>query len=113
MGSSVCRQRRSTYSAPGASRLQPYFGRKAIKYVPRRVDPYDTSVIEFLTDVRIALAIDLVAGKSAHMRPQRTPVQIILLVLDLDVLLPGFDDGSICIRAREAIVQIRMIRLIL
>jgi hypothetical protein len=47
------------------------------------------------------------------MWPHRAPVEFILLVLDLDVFLPGFDDWAICVGAREATVQIGMIRLIL
>ena len=47
------------------------------------------------------------------MWPHCAPVQDVLLVLDLDVLLPSFDDRPICIGPGEAIVQIRMIRLIL
>ena len=47
------------------------------------------------------------------MRPQLAPVQNILLVLDLDILLPGFNYRSICIGPGQAVVQIGMIWLIL
>jgi len=75
--------------------------------------PHYIPVIKFGTDGRIALAVNLVPGKSADMWPRCAPVQDVLLVLNLDVHLPGLDDRPICIRPGEAIVQIGMIRLIL
>ena len=75
--------------------------------------PTTSAVIKFRTDVWIALAVNFVTGKSPDMWPHHAPVEYILLVLDLDVFLPGFDDRAICVGAREAIVQIGMIRLIL
>ena len=84
-----------------------------IKDVPRRIYPHYTAIIKFRADVRIALAVNLVARKCPDMWPRRASIEDILLVLDLDVLLPGFDYRPICVRPREAHVQIGMIRLIL
>src|SRR5438094_2195309 len=99
--------------ASGTRGLHATFGRKSIKDIPGRVYPYHTAVIKLLTDIRIALAVNFVAGKSPDMWPHSAPVEDILLVLDLDVLLPGFDDWPIRVGAREAIVQIGMVCLIL
>ena len=47
------------------------------------------------------------------MRARGAPVQNILLVFDLDILLPGFDYRTIRIGPSQAFVQIGMVRLIL
>src|SRR4029077_15098464 len=84
-------QRRNSAFASGACGLHAAFGRESIKDIPRRVYSYHTAIVEFGTDTGIAFAVNLVPGKSANMWPQRAPVQNILLVFDLDVLLPSFD----------------------
>src|SRR5580700_9551775 len=81
--------------ASGARGLHASFGGIPVKYVPRCVYSYHTAIVKFGTDTWIALAVNLVPGESPDMWPQCTPVQNILLVFDLDVLLPSFDHGSI------------------
>src|SRR4029077_8448050 len=110
--SSSCQCLHSCF-APGVRSLHAPFGRKAIEYIPGSVYPHHIAMIKFLTDRRVALAVNLVARKGPDMRPQRASVQNILLVLDLDILLPRFDDSPVCIRPCKAIVQIGMIRLVL
>ena len=99
--------------APGARCLHPPSGGKPIEDIPRRVYPHHIPIIKFLTDFRIAFAVNLIPGKSPDMRARSAPVQDILLVFDLDILLPGFDYRPIRIGPRQAVVQVGMVRLIL
>src|SRR5207302_5989660 len=101
------------WPACAACGLPSSFCRKPFKDIPSLCFPSPPVLIKFLTDIRIALAVNFVAGKSPDMWPHRAPIEDILLVLDLDVLLPGFDDWPIRVGACEAIVQIGMVCLIL
>ena len=47
------------------------------------------------------------------MWTRRAPVQNVLAIFDLDVFRPGFDDPTVRVSPREALVKVRMIGPIL
>src|SRR5207244_11947020 len=77
------------------------------------VHSHPIPILQFTSLFRIAFALNLLPGKAPYMRARPAPVQDILLVLDLDILLPSFDYRPVRIGPSQAFVQIRMVRLIL
>src|SRR5262245_32728177 len=98
---------------PGARRLHTSFSRVPIEDVPRCVYSHHAAVVKFRTDVRISLAINFVPRKGADLWTRCAPIQNVLAIFNLNVLLPRFNDSTVCISPRETIVKVRMIRSIL
>src|SRR5439155_3475370 len=92
--------------APGSRRLHAPLRSKPIEYIPSRVYPAHTPVIKFGTDVRVALAVDFITGKSSHMRAQLAAIQNVLLIFDLNVFFSRFDYGTVRVGPRQTFVQI-------
>src|SRR5882724_5146359 len=91
---------------PRAARVSPAFDlwSQPVEDVPRSVYPYHPPIVKFWTDGGVALAVSFISGKSADMWTRRAPVQNILAVLDLDILLPGFDNRPIRVSPCQAVV---------
>jgi hypothetical protein len=107
------RQRLNRCLAPSACRLHPTSGREAIKDVPRCVYPDHSAVVEFRTNVGIALTVNFVSRERAHVWTCRAAVQNVLVVFDLDIFLPRLDRRTVRVSPRQAIIQVRVIGPIL
>src|SRR5437764_11762153 len=79
----------------------------------RPVHSDERTVVEFRTDVRVALAVNFVSGKKLNVRPQFAPVDRILSIFDLDVDLAGLDLSPFRFGPAETLVQVGMKRGVL
>ena len=76
--------------------------------MPGRIYPDQITVIEFLSDKRIALVVNFVPRKNLNMWTKLTSVDQILSIFNFDVDLARFDFGAVRIGAAETFVQVGM-----
>src|SRR5215475_13434900 len=93
--------------------LPPSLGGEAVEDIPGRIDPDHAAVIEFLSDGRVAFAVNFVSGKSANLRTHCAAIQYVLSVLYFNVLWARFNHSPGGVGPGEAVVKVRMIGLIL
>ena len=101
-------ERRHCRFAARAGGLHSAFGRETVEKMPGRIYPDQITVIEFLSDKRIALVVNFVPRKNLNMWTKLTAVDQILSIFNFDVDLARFDFGAVRIGAAETFVQVGM-----